>query len=175
MAFFSEWRPKEKKIVEAIHEGRIIKVYEEDAVREGLFILRKHEDKLAVPAKGKEEEKKLLFDDFRKPLRWKSNNVAAELKENFHWDIVRKRKDKGLGRKQVASAIGCSENDLKSLENGILPSNDFVLINRLEQYFKINLRKGSGFNESPRAVVEKKGEGLGEKPASSDSIEILDK
>lgn len=170
MAFFSEWAPKEKKIVEAIHEGRIIKVYEEDAIREGLFILKKYEEKPAFAVKGKEEEKKLLFDDFRKPLRWKSNNVAAELKENFHWDIVRKRKDRGLGRKQVASAIGCSENDLKSLENGILPSNDFVLINRLEQYYKINLRKGSGFNESPRAVVEKQKE----ETQSSDSIEVID-
>jgi len=155
MAFLSEWRQKEKKIVEAIHDGKIIKVYEDDAIREGLFILKKHEDKLA---------------DFRKPLRWKSNNIAAELKENFHWDIVRKRKDRGLGRKQVASAIGCSENDLKSLENGILPSNDFVLINRLEQYFKINLRKGSGFSESPRAVVEKQSEEI----KSSDNIEVLD-
>ena len=61
-----------------------------------------------------------------------------------------------MSRKQVASSIACTENDLKMMENGVLPSNDFVLVNKLQSYYSINLRKdGKDFVGLARNKVEK--------------------
>jgi len=131
----------QRRVVEAIHEGRLVRAYEDDALREGLFILRFID---AIPGQEKkvkpEEEKKLLFDDYRRPLRNK-DNVTKELSDNFHWAIMGKRKSRGMTRKQFADAVRASENDIKMIENGVLPSPDFVLVNRIEQYCGISLRK----------------------------------
>lgn len=133
----------QRRIVEAIHEGKLIRAYEDDALREGLFILR-YVDGLPSSAQSKkvkpEEEKKLLFDDYRRPLRAKEG-VMKELADNFHWLIMEKRKSRGMTRKQLATAVRASENDIKMIENGVLPSPDFVLINRIEQCLGVNLRK----------------------------------
>jgi ribosome-binding protein aMBF1 (putative translation factor) len=130
--------------VDAIDEGKIIRVTREHAIREGLMILREIEDKKQhieeVKRKGREEGK-MLFDDFRKPLSWQKNQVYAELMDNFHWEIVRARKGRNLTRKQVATALNVREEDIKSLENGLVPNPDFVLINKLQAYLGINIRK----------------------------------
>jgi len=131
----------QRRVVEAIHEGRLVRAYEDDALREGLFILRFVD---SIPTETKkvkpEEEKKLLFDDYRRPLR-NRDNISKELADNFHWMIMEKRKSRGMTRKQFADAIRASENDVKMIENGVLPSPDFVLVNRIEQLFGISLRK----------------------------------
>src|SRR3989338_653777 len=111
--------------VDAIEEGKIVRVSEEYAKQEGLFILKKVEQSPISPQattpswKRKEkDESRMLFDDFRK---------------------------------QLAGALGVSELDKKSVENGILPTRDLVLINKLEKYYEINLRKsGINYQESYR-------------------------
>jgi len=143
--------------VDAIEEGKIVRVSEEYAKQEGLFILKKVEQSPISPQattpswKRKEkDESRMLFDDFRKPLRAK-DQLAAELIDNFHWTLLEKRKSKNMTRKQLAGALGVSELDIKSVENGILPTRDLVLINKLEKYYEINLRKsGINYQESYR-------------------------
>ncbi len=143
-------------IVEAIEEGKIVRVTESYAKIEGLPIIRKPIAK-RHPKKNTEEDPRLTFEDFRKPLNWKKNQVVSELSENFQWEIARKRKERGLTRRQLAKAIEETESNIKLLENGILPRNDFVIINKIQTFFNINLRKDKkDFAQSPRDMLYKK-------------------
>ena len=146
----------EEELVEAIEEGRIVKVPRRYALEEGLLILRKpgpshtrYEEALrkvpaenpVKPSEPKRIQNRLLFDDFRKPLKKKKSQVETELVEHFNWAILKKRRDLNISRRQLAKEIGVSEKDLVLLENGIIPRDDFVLINKVQNYFGINLRK----------------------------------
>lgn len=152
-------------LVDAIEDGKIVRVTESYARQEGLMILRKQSrfepDKLKqqgminqyiakedpIRRKGREP---LNLDKLRRPLDYKKNNIIAELKDNFHWDISRARKARIMSRKQLADALQTSEEAVKMIENGILPANDFVLISKLEKYFGLNLRRsGADFSKSP--------------------------
>jgi len=143
------------QLVEAIEDGRIVRVPESYALREGLPILRKKEFSfLGDPAKqnvikeaNKRESKFERMDTFRKPLKAKKSEVLSSLIDNFHWTIAQKRKEANISRKQLAEKTGVLENDIKLIENGILPHEDYILINKIEQIFNINLRKdGINFN-----------------------------
>ncbi len=160
-----EYSIAKKAIVEAIDEGKIVKVPEEYALREGLPILRRMEvsflgkpdRKAAREAEKKEMRFALGFDAFRKPLRPKPNDVASSLIDNFHWEIVQRRRAMNLTRKQLAAKLGVKELDIKMFENGVLPSDDYVLINKMQQFFGINLRKdGKDFSSSAIAQLSLK-------------------
>ncbi len=173
------------EIVEAIEEGKIVRVHESYAKKEGLLIIRKAEVKKEVKKKPEEPEK-LYFEDFRRPLNWKNSQVVAELSNNFNWEISKRRKELGLTRRQLAKAINDTENNIKMLENGALPKNDFIIINKIQSYLNINLRKDKkNFSGSARSLItekpaEVKKENLGEKKESEsthflgDDIEIIE-
>jgi ribosome-binding protein aMBF1 (putative translation factor) len=140
-----------ENVVDAIEDGRIVRVSRDYAVREGLLILRKPEPPKVDSALVKQQmhisprlrgDRKIYadLDRFRKPLREK-NDIKASLIENFHWILINKRKSLNLNRKQVSQSTGVSEEDIKNLELGLLPHNDYIAISRLENYFSINLRK----------------------------------
>ncbi len=143
-------QPSSRIIVEAIDDGRIVRVTEEYARREGLPILRKREvsfvdnpsRKAAIEQEKKEIRGADAMNTFRRPLRSKQgDSILSTLKENFHWDIAQKRKQMNLTRKQLADRLGVKELDIKMIENGVLPSQDYVLITKLEQLYGISLRK----------------------------------
>ncbi|MDO8509024.1 MAG: hypothetical protein Q7S27_05055 [Nanoarchaeota archaeon] len=172
-------------LVDVIEEGKIVRVKESYAKSEGLAIIRRPIIKRPNKKKDDEnQEERIYFEDLRKPLQWKKNQVIAELIENFQWQVTRKRKELGLTRRQVALSIGESENNLKLVENGLLPKNDFVIVNKLQKFFNINLRKDKqDFTQSPRSLIEtkpseedkadnKKPES--KKPFSGEDIEIID-
>lgn len=169
------------ELVEAIEDGKIVRVSSDYAKREGLFVLRKvdQEPKKEVASKPtyfdirsrrerqkkEEEEGKLRFEDFRKPLNWRKHQVISELKDNFHWDLLEARKKRILSRKQVAQKVGVSENDIKLIESGLAPGNDFVLVNKLQEFYGINLRKdGQDFVKTARSHI---GETSAEQPKQS--------
>jgi ribosome-binding protein aMBF1 (putative translation factor) len=149
------WHPSESEenLVEAIEEGRIVKVPKEHALREGLPILRKQQPSSIV----KPNEKSLLsFEKFRKPLNYKSSQVFQELADNFHWLITKKRRYLGLTRKQLALSINESEETIKQIENGILPKDDFKTINKIQSRLDLNFRKDKkDFEKSPRSLLKK--------------------
>ena len=62
-------------------------------------------------------------------------------------------KSRGMTRKQFAEAIRASENDVKMIENGVLPSPDFVLINKIEQLFGITLRKNPVYAQASQKLA----------------------
>jgi len=166
-------------MVEAIEEGRIVKVREDYARREGLLILRKKASSESNDSgvqtsriMGENEERRLGLDDFRKPLGWRKSQVVSELIDNFGWPIAKARRSRNLTRKQVAEKIGESESSVKMIEAGILPKEDFVLINKIQSYLQINLRKDKkDFEESPRKLVEEERSGGGKD--SIGSFEVI--
>ena len=143
----------ENIFVEAIENGKIIKVLESYAKKEGLPILRKFiqsqnsQQRVQINVKNKiekeyrDERSKRLLDHLRKPSGWKDKQVISELVQNFNWQIARKRRDKGMTRKQLARLTGSDEDSIKLIENGLLPSPDFVLVNKIQTALNLNLRK----------------------------------
>ncbi|MFH1425249.1 MAG: hypothetical protein ABIG28_00775 [archaeon] len=142
---------EEDLLVEAIEEGRIVKVPEFYAKAEGLPIIRKpqitklHENvsnhSSGSQDKIKNEYKRPFSEVLQNPKDWKKNQVTLELIDNFNWQIRIERKRKGISRKQFAKLLEIPEDTLKMVEAGFLPSNDFILINKIQQHLNINLRK----------------------------------
>lgn len=144
---------EQKRLVDAIEDGRIVRVTEEYAKREGLMVIRRPEQSALDSPQAQQQmkltprlrgERKAYFDidKYRRPLHDK-NDIIASLVSNFNWIIGSKRKQLNLSRKQLAQEINVPEEDLKMIENGILTHSDYVLINKLETYLKISLRKDS--------------------------------
>ena len=136
------------KMVDALDEGRIVRVPEDYARAEGLPILRMIQDSSEVAAKNIEMVKEQTlervkispFESLRKPVK-NDSNILASLSSNFQWTIIQKRRERGISRKSFANMLGVNEEEVKMLENGILPAEDFVLIGAIERYFGISLRK----------------------------------
>ncbi|MBS3081372.1 hypothetical protein J4416_00355 [Candidatus Pacearchaeota archaeon] len=141
----------ESSYVEAIKDGEIIRVPENVAILEDLFILRKINNpplQQDVPARGvsiKQQEassKGSIISEWKHgKFGGKKNNVLQDLVPNFNWEISKNRKSHNLTRAKLAQMINSTEEDVKMMELGELPADDFVLISRVEQAFAINLRK----------------------------------
>lgn len=139
-----------ERLVEAIKEGEIVRVSEAQARREELFVLRSVPEivKEETPAHSNtldltrhENQKSAGKYDLWKKAAYKRNNVLNELNQNFHWDILKKRRGLGLSRKQLADRIGESEERLKIVENGGLPDDNFAMIIKIEKALNVSLRK----------------------------------
>ncbi|MEK6792580.1 MAG: hypothetical protein AABX96_04935 [Nanoarchaeota archaeon] len=137
--------------VEAIKDGEIIRVPESVAVMEDLFILRKivspSQQNLPVQNVPKQREtlsvsKSSIMSDWKHgKFGVKKNNAVQDLIPNFNWEISRNRKKSNLTRAKLAVMIKATEENVKMIELGELPADDFILISRIEQIFGINLRK----------------------------------
>lgn len=162
----------EDALVEAIEEGRIVKVPESYAKREGLLILKKapiatQRNQLAPSYMTERKERHSrtlpLTDYIKSKPDWREKQVISELVDNFHWQIRYNRRLRGLTRSQLARMISVPEEQIQILESGRLPSNDFILLNKIQKFFNINLRKdGKEFNISAAELMHKAAE---EKPA----------
>ena len=141
-------------MVDALEEGVIVRVPESYARREGLPILRTFAgQQQASTASSKPGGPKETggIDTFRRPLLHEAQGVRASLVDNFHWELQRCRRERRLTRKQVAEALHIKEQNIKLIENGVLPANDFVLVSALEQYFDVTLRKEGAVASPPPA------------------------
>jgi ribosome-binding protein aMBF1 (putative translation factor) len=143
-----------ERLVDVIKEGEIIRIPEWQARSEDLFILRTVSFEQSAPqavspssVQQKADplaKKPSLLDSWKRGEGYyKKNNVISDLVSNFHWEISSKRRTKGLSRKQLAEKAGIVEEDLKMIEMGSLPRDDFVLISRIENALGISLRKNS--------------------------------
>ena len=74
-------------------------------------------------------------------------NISEDVKprpylmDNFHWVIMRARRAKHISREQFARDLGESETLVKMIEQGVLPEDDNRIINKIEGYLAITLRK----------------------------------
>src|SRR3989344_4324594 len=166
-----------EEIVEAIEDGKIVKVSESYALKEGLPIIRRN--RVFHKGVNKEDAEGFDFDYFKRPLKKEKGQVTKDLIDNFHWEIVRRRKYLNMSRKQLADLLGEREEVVKILENGVLPREDFVLVTKVQQVLSINLRKNKmDFGQDMRKLIETKKEGktfeIFNKEKSEDSIEIIE-
>jgi len=92
-----------------------------------------------------------------------------DLIHNFHWIIMRVRRSKHLTQKQLAKEIGEPEQAIKMAEQGIIPENNYQLVNKLENYFRIRLVKEDKKSLSIQKNFSqiKEGSGGGEQDAIS--------
>ncbi|MCK9595747.1 hypothetical protein M0R19_01000 [Candidatus Pacearchaeota archaeon] len=93
---------------------------------------------------GKEVTLRELVDrDFKS----KKIQPHPDLIDNFHWTIQRIKRTRRITREQLAKAIGESDANMRMIEQGFLPENDYKIINKIESYLGISLRKPgtSGF------------------------------
>ncbi len=143
--------------VEAIKDGEIIRVPERVAILEDLFILRKigntqQPSTVSAPSqahsmRGREpvvKNSSIMSDWKHGKFGAKKNNAVSDLIPNFNWEISKNRKIKNMTRLKLAQMINATEEQVKMMELGELPADDFVLISRIEQVFGINLRKNPG-------------------------------
>lgn len=150
--------------VEAIADGKIVKVPESYARREGLLIVKKVPDVVtegtmtplsrAVPGAPSHTKRGLLkFEEYRKPLR--DDELRAGLTDHFHWELQKQRKVRNMTRKQVSDATGVKEEDIKLLENGVV-GRDYVALSTLERYYGVNVRRGGSYlPHTPHASTTK--------------------
>ena len=171
----------QKDLVEAIEEGRIVKVPESYAKREGLLILKKSPMQLQkqqppsylTERKNHSDRTKPLTDYLRSRPDWREKQVISELVDNFNWQIRYNRRRLGLTRKQLARMMNVPEEELQILESGRLPSNDFILINKVQKTLGINLRKdGKEFDISAEELMHKASTSKSPAPAKSSKDDL---
>lgn len=146
--------------VEAIEDGKIVKVMASYAQREGLPILRSLSGEIA----GKETKKGNREDDYpflgsndlKEMLSHKQKNpLEKALVPQFHWQIVHARRKKNMTRKQLAKWTGLSIKEIQMLENGIFPTQDLTALAKLEEVLGISIRKGAEEIGQPmRKIIE---------------------
>ena len=64
-----------------------------------------------------------------------------DLVDNFHWIVMRARRLKKLTQKKLAQEISESEVAIKMAERGVLPEDDYRLVNKLESFLGIKIIK----------------------------------
>src|SRR3989344_970569 len=60
-----------------------------------------------------------------------------KLINHFHWEIMKRRRRKGLSEKKLAETLGESEVAIKMLEKAKLHQNAEILIKKLEKFFQV--------------------------------------
>lgn len=103
-------------------------------------------DDLWRKKKQKEREEKIQAG-IAKPLA---------LIDNFHWHVFMARRKRKLTKKQLAQEIGESEAAIKMIESRELPEDALILINKLEQFLNIKLKKRQPVEEVKSLSEEKK-------------------
>ena len=69
----------------------------------------------------------------------KKAGPRPEMINNFHWVVMRARRMKKLTQAQLAKQIAESEAAIKMAEQGVLPEDDYKLVNKLENYLGIKI------------------------------------
>jgi len=123
---------------------------------------RQKDDFKKIKAKESEKEqeninlKKIVDRNYEKftPVEKKPR---SDLIDNFHWVIMRARRLKKLTQEQLAHDLSESEAAIKMAEQGILPEDDYRLVNKLESFLGIRLRKDTGkkSNETNGLISER--------------------
>jgi ribosome-binding protein aMBF1 (putative translation factor) len=151
---------EEVRLFDAIYDGGLNLICERCSIIENIPIIRKPNleqlknsekrvnlhDKMNMASKP--YEKNEIFS-IKESLEELEKNPRLELPakkqlnliDNFHWEIMRQRRRKGLSQKQFAELIQESEIAVAMLEKSIIPEKAENLIKKIEQYLQIKLRK----------------------------------
>ena len=118
----------------------------------------KKKESLEEPGKKYEKTKieatlKEIVDKKYEMVVSKEKKPRPDLVDNFHWVLMRARRLKKLTQEQLAEEISESTAAIKMAEQGILPEDDYRLVNKLEGFLRINLIKG--VSKTPEFSPEK--------------------
>jgi ribosome-binding protein aMBF1 (putative translation factor) len=96
---------------------------------------------------GREVSLRELVD---RNLKERKAKQPSDLIDNFHWTIQRIRRNRKITREQFSKGIGEPESTVRMIEQGILPDNNYKIINKIESYLGVSLRKpgSSGFSDT---------------------------
>ena len=144
------------RLLEALSSKGIVKLCEACFKEEDMPILRR-----PTTFQLKEAEKKPII--YKRPLPEEVEKTETTLKDvidknyevavskekkprpnlvdNFHWIIMRTRRMKKLTQEQLAKEISESIAAIKMIEQGILPEDDYRLVNKIGSFLGINLVK----------------------------------
>lgn len=111
-----------------------------------LSVRRQKKESLEEPEKKDEKTNtettlKEIADKNYEIVVSKEKKPRPNLVDNFHWIIMRTRRLKKLTQEQLAKEISESTAAIKMVEQGILPEDDYRLVNKLEGFLGINLVK----------------------------------
>lgn len=134
----TEFRLNDFEKKESVYE-KINRVAGVNAERKKVFEKNKY-----LFQKKDEDLRKIVNENFLSTIR-KEAKPREDLINNFHWVIMRARRSKHMTQKQVAEIITEPELAIKMAEQGVLGEHSDALIKKLENYLRINLRKGQSF------------------------------
>jgi len=100
-------------------------------------------DKLRKPKDYSEMMKK-------REERAKARNTPLDLIDNYNWVIQRARRSRKMNITHLGPIIGENESVIKMIEDGFLPDDADRIIKKIEQFFKISLRKSGKMLEETR-------------------------
>lgn len=149
------------RLLDAITPKGIVKVCERCAQEEGIpiikrpttFQLKESEKKptfkekfssVSKPEPKKEERnlKEIVDKNYESSVS-KDKKPRPDLVDNFHWIIMRARRLKKISRKKLAEEISEAESAIEMAEQGILPEDDYRLVNKLESFLGVKIRKSN--------------------------------
>ena len=76
-----------------------------------------------------------------------------ELIPNFHWIVMRARRKKHLNQKELAEAIREAEITIKMIEKGVLPEDEYRIVNKLENYLGIRISESDESEKKPTQAL----------------------
>ena len=128
-------------------------------------VRRQKKGSFGEPEKKHEETKteptlKEIVDRNYEIVVSKEKKLRPDLVDNFHWIIMRTRRLKKLTQEQLAKEISESTAAIKMVEQGILPEDDYRLVNKIEGFLGINLVKDvskttlPGPEKSPAKIIK---------------------
>ena len=104
---------------------------------------------------GREVSLRELVDKKFRETSSKQIQPRPDLIDNFHWTIMRIRRMKHISREQFAKDLGETETVIQLLEQGIVPENDNKLINKVENYLGISLKRLGILATPPKSLQAK--------------------
>jgi ribosome-binding protein aMBF1 (putative translation factor) len=129
-----------------------------------LSVRRQKKESLGEPEKKyektKTEQLKKIVDRNYEIVVSKEKKLRLDFVDNFHWIIMRTRRLKKLTQEQLAKEISESTAAIKMVEQGILPEDDYRLMNKIGGFLGINLVKDvskttlPGPEKSPAKIIK---------------------
>lgn len=162
MCFRCSRTEEEVRLLDVIYKNELVKACERCAVTEDIPIIRRpttsqlrdseknysvyQRMKKLAGLEKKEEKHETIIEQFKKLEEHPELEIPEEKKpfnlvDNFHWQIARARRNKGLSQRQLGWALGESEAAIKMIEKGELPEDSELLIKKLEQFLQVKIRK----------------------------------
>lgn len=154
------------RLLDAISSSGIVKICEKCSEKEGIPVMKRPTSQQLKDSEKENQTVKKAFVQSSQVIKEAKEKEATEttlrdivdrnyldkapkglrprpdLVDHFHWAIMRARRAKKLTQEQLAHEISESLAAIKMAEQGILPEDDYKLVNKLESFLGIKLIKG---------------------------------